>query len=87
VVYTPAGQDPMTRKGVLIASYAWEQDSMPTPMLTEHQRISQALQDLAKIHPRRLTRSSPASRATGPWTRMRGASGRCSALRDGRPGV
>jgi monoamine oxidase len=51
VVYTPAGQDPATRKGVLIASYAWEQDSMAYSMLTEHQRITQALQDLAKIHP------------------------------------
>lgn len=51
VVYTPAGQDPTTRKGVLIASYAWEQDSMAYSMLTEQQRITQALQDLAKIHP------------------------------------
>lgn len=51
VVYTPAGQDPGTRKGVIIASYAWEQDSMAYSMLTEHQRITQALQDLAKIHP------------------------------------
>ena len=51
VVYTPAGQDPSTGKGVIIASYAWEQDSMAYSMLDESQRISQALQDLAKIHP------------------------------------
>jgi monoamine oxidase len=51
VVYTPAGQDPTTRKGVIIASYAWEQDSMAYSMLTEDQRIAQALEDLAKIHP------------------------------------
>ena len=51
VVYTPAGQDPSIDKGVIIASYAWEQDSMAYSMLDESQRISQALEDLAKIHP------------------------------------
>ncbi len=51
VVYTPAGQDPSSRKGVIIASYAWEQDSMAYSMLTEEQRIAQALEDLVKIHP------------------------------------
>ncbi len=51
VVYTPAGQDPSTSKGVLIASYAWEQDSMAYSMLDERLRIAEALQDLAKIHP------------------------------------
>ena len=51
VVYTPAGQDRRFANGVLIASYAWDQDSMAYSMLTEDQRIAQALQDLAKIHP------------------------------------
>ncbi|MCB8984122.1 MAG: FAD-dependent oxidoreductase [Ardenticatenaceae bacterium] len=51
VVYTPAGQDERFAKGVLIASYAWGQDSMAYSMLSEEQRISQALQDLCKIHP------------------------------------
>jgi monoamine oxidase len=51
VVYTPAGQDPSTGKGVIIASYAWEQDSMAYSMLDESQRVTQALEDLAKIHP------------------------------------
>lgn len=51
VVYTPAGQDPSIDKGVIIASYAWEQDSMAYSMLDEGQRVAQALQDLAKIHP------------------------------------
>ena len=55
VVYTPAGQDPTTRKGVLIASYAWEQDSMAYSMLSEDQRIRQALEDLVKIHPQAAT--------------------------------
>lgn len=51
VVYTPAGQDASIDKGVIIASYAWEQDSMAYSMLDEPQRIAQALEDLAKIHP------------------------------------
>ncbi len=51
VVYTPAGQDERYDKGVLIASYAWGQDSMAYSMLTEEQRVAQALQDLCKIHP------------------------------------
>lgn len=51
VVYTPAGQDDRYDKGVIIASYAWGQDSMAYSMLTEEQRIAQALQDLCKIHP------------------------------------
>lgn len=51
VVYTPAGQDPNIDKGVLIASYAWEQDSMAYSMLSEAERISQAMEDIVKIHP------------------------------------
>jgi monoamine oxidase len=51
VVYTPAGQNPDIARGVLIASYAWEQDSMAYSMLTEHQRITQAMEDLCRIHP------------------------------------
>ena len=51
VVYTPAGQDPGIDKGVLIASYAWEQDSMAYSMLSEADRIGQAMEDLCRIHP------------------------------------
>jgi monoamine oxidase len=51
VVYTPAGQDPSGQRGVLISSYAWEQDSMTWSMMTEQERITEALEDLAKIHP------------------------------------
>jgi len=51
VVYTPAGQVEGLDRGVLIASYAWEQDSMAYSMLSEAERISQALEDLCKIHP------------------------------------
>lgn len=51
VVYTPAGQDPRFQKGVLIASYGWEQDSIAYSPLPEADRIAQALEDLIKIHP------------------------------------
>jgi monoamine oxidase len=51
VVYPPAGQDSRLSKGVIIASYCWEQDSMPYTPLAEEESIAQALEDLAKIHP------------------------------------
>ncbi|MFN8520973.1 MAG: FAD-dependent oxidoreductase [Chloroflexota bacterium] len=51
VVYTPAGQDPSGVRGVLIGSYAWEQDSMSWSNLPEHERVAQALEDLSRIHP------------------------------------
>jgi monoamine oxidase len=51
VVYTPAGQDPSGQRGVLIGSYAWEQDSMSWSNLTEQERIAHALEDLTRIHP------------------------------------
>ena len=54
-MYTPAGQNLDIDKGVLIGSYAWEQDSMAYSMLDEQQRVAQALQDLAKIHPEAAT--------------------------------
>jgi monoamine oxidase len=40
-----------TGKGVIIASYCWEQDSVPYNALPEEERMKQALEDLAKIHP------------------------------------
>lgn len=51
VVYPPAGQDHRIKKGVLIASYCWEQDSMPYTPLAEEESVAQALEDLSKIHP------------------------------------
>ncbi|GAA1296476.1 NAD(P)/FAD-dependent oxidoreductase [Saccharothrix xinjiangensis] len=51
VVYPPAGQDTRFRKGVMIASYCWEQDSMPYTPLAGDECVAQALEDLAKIHP------------------------------------
>lgn len=51
VVYPPAGQDLRFQKGVIIASYCWEQDSIPYTPLREEECIAQALEDLCKIHP------------------------------------
>jgi monoamine oxidase len=51
VVYPPAGQDDRFQKGVLIASYCWEQDSIPYTPLAREECVAQALEDLAKIHP------------------------------------
>ncbi|MFC6087897.1 flavin monoamine oxidase family protein [Saccharothrix lopnurensis] len=51
VVYPPAGQDRRFRKGVMIASYCWEQDSMPYTPLAGDECVAQALEDLSKIHP------------------------------------
>lgn len=51
IVYTPAGQDENSKKGLLIASYCWGQDSMAYSPLSEKDRITQALEDLIKIHP------------------------------------
>jgi monoamine oxidase len=51
VVYPPAGQDDRFRKGVMIASYCWEQDSIPYTPLASEECVAQALEDLAKIHP------------------------------------
>ncbi|MBW4721973.1 flavin monoamine oxidase family protein [Saccharothrix obliqua] len=51
IVYPPAGQDTRFRKGVMIASYCWEQDSMPYTPLAAEESIAQALEDLVKIHP------------------------------------
>jgi monoamine oxidase len=51
IVYTPAGQDRRFSKGVIIASYCWEQDSIPYNPFSEEERIAEALEDLIKIHP------------------------------------
>ncbi|SDG70241.1 monoamine oxidase [Lentzea fradiae] len=51
IVYPPAGQDTRYRKGVMIASYCWEQDSMPYTPLAGEESVQQALEDLVKIHP------------------------------------
>ena len=79
VVYTPAGQDPSIEKGVIIASYAWEQDSMAYSMLDEPPADRPGARGPRADPPRgRARRSSSASRTTGRSTAMAAASGRCS---------
>lgn len=51
IVYTPAGQDRDSGRGMLLVSYCWEQDSMPYSSLSEEEQIREALEDLCKIHP------------------------------------
>jgi monoamine oxidase len=51
VVYPPAGQDARYERGMLIASYCWEQDSIPFSSMSERDEIVQVLEDLSKIHP------------------------------------
>ncbi|MFM7362339.1 MAG: flavin monoamine oxidase family protein [Cyanobium sp.] len=54
IVYPPVGQDHRGGRGMLLASYAWENDSAAFSPLGEEQRLAQALEDLAKIHPAAL---------------------------------
>ncbi|MFM7267828.1 MAG: flavin monoamine oxidase family protein, partial [Cyanobium sp.] len=51
IVYPPAGQDREGGRGMLLASYAWENDSAAFAPLREDHRLAQALEDLAVIHP------------------------------------
>ena len=79
VVYTPAGQDPSIDKGVIIASYAWEQDSMAYSMLDEPQRDRPGARGPGEDPPRGgRRRSSSGSRTTGRSTGTAAASVRCS---------
>jgi monoamine oxidase len=48
--YPPA--DPTTRRGVLLASYTWGQDALQWGAMDEETRLEQALDDVARIHPR-----------------------------------
>ena len=51
IVYPLAGQDHQGGRGMLLVSYAWENDSATFAPLTEEQRLAQALEDLCRIHP------------------------------------
>jgi len=73
VVYPPAGQDPDLDKGVIIASYCWEQDSIPYSSLPEEERMVQVLEDLTKIHPE--ARSSFEHGISKDWAADRYAGG------------
>lgn len=44
--------DPTTSRGVLLASYTWDQDAARWGAMDEETRLEEALDDVAKIHPR-----------------------------------
>ncbi len=79
-------RDPNDERGTLLASYTWGQDALRWGAMDAEDRIEQALEDVAKIHPaiteRVRGRRGP---ATGTTTRTRAARSRCSS-RSSRPG-
>ncbi len=44
--------DPDTTRGVLLASYTWGQDALQWGAMDEETRLEEALEDVARIHPR-----------------------------------
>ena len=44
--------DPSTARGVLLASYTWGQDALQWGAMDEETRLEEALDDVARIHPR-----------------------------------
>jgi monoamine oxidase len=44
--------DPSTTRGVLLASYTWGQDALQWGAMDEETRLEEALDDMARIHPR-----------------------------------
>lgn len=50
IVY-PSTSDPSTRWGVLLGSYTWGQDALRWGSLSEADRVEQAIEDVAKVHP------------------------------------
>jgi len=44
--------DPTTRRGILLASYTWGQDALQWGAMDEETRLEEALDDVARIHPR-----------------------------------
>jgi monoamine oxidase len=44
--------DPSTPRGVLLASYTWDQDAARWGAMDEETRLEEALEDVARIHPR-----------------------------------
>ena len=45
-------RDPSTSRGVLLASYTWGQDALQWGAMDEETRLEEALDDVARIHPR-----------------------------------
>jgi monoamine oxidase len=44
--------DPTTKRGMLLASYTWDQDAARWGAMDEETRLEEALEDVSKIHPR-----------------------------------
>jgi monoamine oxidase len=44
--------DPTTSRGVLLASYTWDQDAARWGAMDEETRLEEALEDVSRIHPR-----------------------------------
>jgi monoamine oxidase len=44
--------DPTTQRGVLLASYTWGQDALQWGAMDEETRLEEALDDVARLHPR-----------------------------------
>jgi monoamine oxidase len=44
--------DPSTARGILLASYTWSQDAARWGAMDEETRLEEALEDVARIHPR-----------------------------------
>ncbi|MBX3031336.1 MAG: flavin monoamine oxidase family protein [Chloroflexi bacterium] len=44
--------DPTTSRGILLASYTWGQDALQWGAMDEETRLEEALDDVARIHPR-----------------------------------
>lgn len=54
IVY-PSAVDPDSDRGILLASYTWGQDALRWGSMSEEDRIEQAIEDVAKIHPEIMT--------------------------------
>ncbi len=65
--------DPMTTRGVLLASYTWGQDALQWGAMDEASRIAEALDDVEQIHPR--IRSEFEAGASHAWYGDRWARG------------
>ena len=65
--------DPTTPRGVLLASYTWDQDAARWGAMDEETRLEEALEDVSRIHPR--IREVYEVGASHAWTSDRYANG------------
>ena len=68
--------DPTTPRGVLLASYTWDQDAARWGAMDEETRLEEALEDVSKIHPRirevyEVGASTPGTATATPTGRSR----------------